>query len=98
MAEPIGVGIIGGGVGRTWASAAHIPALRSLPAFELRALSTSHRSTADQAGKAFGVANAFDDYRDLIACPDVDLVVVSVKVPTHFELVSAALAAGKHVY
>lgn len=95
---PIGVGIIGGSAGRTWAAAAHIPALRAMPDFEIRALSTSRKESAEEAGRVFGVANVFDNHEALLACPGVDLVVVTVKVPTHLKLVTAALNAGKMVY
>jgi predicted dehydrogenase len=37
------------------------------------------------------------DYRQLIAMSDVDVVDVCVPTPTHAEIVTAALAAGKHV-
>jgi predicted dehydrogenase len=40
----------------------------------------------------------FSDYEQLVTQPDIDLVAVTVKVPHHRELVSAALAAGKAVY
>jgi len=44
------------------------------------------------------VSAAFSDHEQLIAQQDVDVVAVTVKVPHHRELVSAALAAGKTVY
>jgi predicted dehydrogenase len=93
----IGVGIIGGSVGG-WAAMSHIPALASLPDYELRAVSTSRRESADLAAKEFHVDAGFDNHADLIAHPGVDLVVVSVKVTQHRELVRDALAAGKMVY
>jgi len=40
----------------------------------------------------------FSDHEKLVTRPDIDLVVVTVKVPHHRELVDAALAAGKAVY
>jgi predicted dehydrogenase len=40
----------------------------------------------------------FTDHEQLVVQPDIDVVVVTVKVPHHRELVSAALAAGKAVY
>ncbi len=40
----------------------------------------------------------FADHGQLLARPDIDVVAVTVKVPHHRELVSAALAAGKAVY
>jgi predicted dehydrogenase len=94
----IGVGIIGANATRGWAATAHIPALRALPQFEIRALSSTRRESADAAGLAFGVGQTFSDHEKLIGSPDVDLVVVAVKVPHHLELVSAALDAGKQVY
>src|SRR5207247_3515361 len=40
----------------------------------------------------------FSDHEQLVIQPDIDVVAVTVKVPHHRELVSAALAAGKAVY
>jgi predicted dehydrogenase len=40
----------------------------------------------------------FSDAEQLVTRPDVDVVAVTVKVPHHRELVSAAIAAGKAVY
>src|SRR5256714_14416824 len=98
-AKRIRVGIIGANPDRGWAAQAHIPALRSLADdFEITALSTSRRESADAAGKRFGVPLAFDNTQDLVNSADVDVVAITVKVPHHFELASAALNAGKAVY
>jgi predicted dehydrogenase len=98
-AKRIRVGIIGANPDRGWAAQAHIPALTSLSDdFEITALSTSRRESADAASERFGVAAAFDNHHDLVNSPDVDLVAVTVKVPYHLELVTAALDAGKAVY
>ncbi|HEY8791610.1 MAG TPA: Gfo/Idh/MocA family oxidoreductase [Gaiellaceae bacterium] len=95
----IRVGIIGANPDRGWAAQAHIPALTSLSDdFEIRALSTSRRESADAAGKFFGVPVAFDNHQDLVNSPAVDVVAVTVKVPHHLELATAALEAGKAVY
>jgi predicted dehydrogenase len=98
MSRKIGVGIIGASPDRSWAAMAHIPALKLLPDFEIVAVSTTRRESADAAGEVFGVPNAFDNYDDLVKHPAVDVVVVAVRVSYHFELVSAALHAGKSVY
>jgi predicted dehydrogenase len=98
-AKRIRVGIIGANPDRGWAAQAHIPALRSLPDdFEITALSTTRRESADAAGKLFGVAAAFDNHEELVNSPSVDVVAVTVKVPHHLELATAALEAGKAVY
>jgi predicted dehydrogenase len=98
-AKRIRVGIIGANPDRGWAAQAHIPALTSLSdEFEITALSTSRRESADAASERFGVPAAFDNHRDLVNSPDVDVVAVTVKVPYHLELVTAAIGAGKAVY
>jgi predicted dehydrogenase len=93
---PIGVGVIGGGT-TGWASLSHIPALTALPEYELRAVSTSRRASADAAAAQYGV-RAYDNHHDLIADSGVELVVVSVKVGEHLRLVTDALESGKPVY
>src|SRR5437588_9695675 len=94
----LGVGIIGVSPTRGWAATAHIPALRALTNYEIRDLSAHSAESARAAGEAFGVSAVFSDHEQLVTYPDVDLVAVTVKVPHHRELVSAALAAGKAVY
>src|SRR6184192_2191011 len=98
-AKRIRVGIIGANPDRGWAAQAHIPALRSLPDdFEITALSTTRRESADATSKLFDVPVAFDNYEELVERADVDVVAITVKVPYHLELATAALNAGKAVY
>jgi predicted dehydrogenase len=94
----IGVGIIGVHPTHGWAMTAHLPALQASPDFEVVALSNSTLATAEEAAQKFNVPHFFQRHEDLLNCVDVDLVVVTVKVPYHFELVSAAILAGKSVY
>ena len=93
-----GVGIIGVSPVRGWAATAHIPALRALPNYEIRALSAHSEGSARAVGDVFGVRAVFSDHQQLVTQPDIDVVAVTVKVPHHRELVSAALAAGKAIY
>src|SRR5881398_3928696 len=98
-AKRIRVGIIGANPDRGWAAQAHIPALKSLSDdFEITALSTSRRESADAASKLFDVPVAFDNHQDLVNSTVVDVVAVTVKVPYHLELATAALEAGKALY
>jgi predicted dehydrogenase len=94
----LGVGIIGVSPVRGWAATAHIPALRALPNYEIRALSARSAESARAAGDMFGVSAVFTDHEQLVTQPDIDVVAVTVKVPHHRQLVCAALAAGKAVY
>ncbi|MCV7071714.1 Gfo/Idh/MocA family oxidoreductase [Mycolicibacterium rufum] len=95
--KPLGVGVIGASPGAGWAAATHIPALQALPQFAIRAVATSRAESARRAAAAWEV-DAFDDPARLITHPDVDLVVVAVKVPDHHDLVLQAIAAGKMVF
>jgi len=97
-ASTLGVGIIGVNPAWGWAAAAHIPALRALPNYEIRAVGAQTAESARAAGEAFGVRAAFSDHEQLVAQRDIDVVAITVKVPHHRELVSAAIAAGKAVY
>src|SRR5467141_833844 len=94
----LGVGIVGVSPVRGWAATAHIPALRALPNYEIRALSAHSAESARAVGKVFGVSAVFSDHHQLVIQPDIEVVAVTVKVPHHRELVSAAVAAGKAVY
>jgi len=98
MAGTIRVGIVGANPDRGWAVRAHVPALRALPGYQITAVGTTRTESAEAAARRFGARHAFTDARRLAEHPDVDLVLVAVKVPAHAELVGAALAAGKHVY
>jgi predicted dehydrogenase len=95
---PIRVGIIGVHPDQGWAATAHIPALACLPAFRIEAISHTQVGIARAAAEKFGVPHAFDTAEALVAHPDVDLVVVSVRVPQHERLVTLAIEAGKAVF
>ena len=97
-AAPIRLGIAGANPERGWFRDAHFPALQSLPAFTIHAVSARTAEIAEAAAKAFGAARAYDDSLAMARDPEVDVVVVTVKVPEHRSIVLAALAAGKHVY
>lgn len=95
----IRVGIIGLNPERGWARDAHVPALRSLQdQYEITAACTSRKDSARTAAQDLGIPYAFVDPHEMAMHPQVDLVVVAVKVPEHDKLVRAGLDAGKHVY
>ena len=93
----IGVGIVGLSADRGWAAMAHVPALAMLPEYELRGLVASSAQSARAAAIRLGLAFCSDRLDDLLARPDIDLVVVSVRVQEHRRIVEASLGAGKAV-
>ena len=101
MADKIRVGIVGATVtpgGSGWGANAHVPALHSLPDYELTAVCTAHEETAQASKEKFGAQLAFHDINEMAAHPDIDLIAVSVRVPLHYELVMAGLRGGKAVF
>ena len=100
--KTIGIGIIGWGfMGKT-----HAQALRSLPLFypgalfntALRCVCARHIENARAAAQAAGFERCTDDYRALLAQPDIDVVSICTPNALHEEMAVAALRSGKHVY
>jgi predicted dehydrogenase len=89
----VGVGVIGAGFGRL----AQLPAFQRSNSAELVALCSGHLEKARTVAAEFGIPLAFDDYRELLRLPEVDLVSVATPPYLHRPMVLAALEAGKHV-
>lgn len=64
---------------------------------ELAGVSASSPATAEAAAERLGASRAFADARALIEQPEIDVVHICTPNDLHFELASAAIAAGKHV-
>ena len=98
MADKIRLGLIGASVSGTWSSRSHLPALQASSDAELTAVCTTRADSAEAARRAWGARLAFDDWRKMVASPEIDAVAVVVRVPSHYAPTKAALEAGKHVY
>ena len=96
--QPLRVGIIGASLNRGWAKESHVPAIQKLAGIELAAVTARDQKAANAVAKAFGAKRGFGDSAAMILDPEIDLVVIAVRVPSHRELVLQALAAGKHIY
>ena len=101
-ARPIRVGLVGyGGIGTVHALGYRsIPFHYGLPADAVRitAVATSSTASAERAAREIGCPAWSDDYRQIVERDDVDLVDCSVPNALHEPVVTAAAAAGKHVY
>jgi predicted dehydrogenase len=91
MAADIGVGIIGFGLA---AKVFHAPFVSAVPGLKLVAF--VERST-DEAHKAYPATKTVRSVAELLADPEISLIVVATPNPTHYDLAKQALAAGKHV-
>jgi predicted dehydrogenase len=98
----IRVGMIGyGGIGRVHALGYRaIPFYYGLPAdfVKVVAVATTRRDSAQAAAQEIGCEVFTDDYRELIARDDVDLIDCSAPNAAHEEIILAAAAAKKPIY
>lgn len=97
----IRIGLIGFG----WMGQAHSRAYRDIPVYfpesglrpSLVAVADPVPARVELATEAFGFTAGTDDWRELIARDDIDVVDITAPNALHLELVEAAAAAGKHV-
>jgi predicted dehydrogenase len=89
----IRVGVIGTGFG----AQVHLPALAAVSGIEITALCGRDAAKVETLADAYDIRHVFADYRDLIACPDVEAVTIATPPALHHPTALAAIAAGKHV-
>jgi predicted dehydrogenase len=93
MDGKVGVGIIGS----QFISTIHAEGLRASPQAEVVAVASARAERARAFAERFGIPRHFDDYRRLLALPEVDMVVIGAPNDLHCPMTVAAAAAGKHV-
>jgi predicted dehydrogenase len=93
MMDKVRVGIIGSG----FVAGIHALSFEHVHDAELVAVAGKTPGEAAKFAGARGLANAFDDYRELLERKDIDAVVIAVPNYLHEEMVTAAAQAGKHI-
>ena len=95
MKSKLNVGLVGlGRMGHEYASyfASRIPGASLVAVSDVRA------EVAESTRAEFGAARAYADYRELVADPAVDAVVVMTPTKLHREVVVAAAEARKSIF
>jgi len=75
----------------------HLENIRAHPKAELTAICDINKELLEERAAAFDVAHCFADYHDLVACNEVDAVVIVLPDHLHREAAVAALQAGRHL-
>ncbi len=91
--DQVGVGLIGTGFARS----AQAPAFRACEGAELSAVCSGSFENAQKTATEFNIPHTCQNYQELLALSDVDLVVISAPPYLHQQMALAALEAGKHV-
>jgi len=92
-AKTVRIGIVGAGFARS----TQIPGFKNCAGAEVVAIASRHRDHAEGVAREFGIPHVADDWQELVARDDVDLVSVVTPPATHLEITLAALEAGKAV-
>ncbi len=87
------VGMIGTG----FIGEVHAAALKMVPDAEIVAVASPTPGKAKRFAAARGIPHAYENYHDLLARKDVDLVTLGIPNDKHSEVTLAAAKAGKHV-
>ena len=88
------IGIIGAGANTRLR---HIPGFQEIDGVEVTAVCNRTRESGSKVAGEFGIATVFDDWRELLAAPDLDAICIGTWPYMHCEMTLAALEAGKHV-
>lgn len=88
----INVGVIGLGMGR-----GHLQGYAAIPDVRIIAIADLLEERLKACAEHFQVARLFQDYRELLAIPEIDAVSVCLPNYLHAPVTIEALRAGKHV-
>jgi predicted dehydrogenase/threonine dehydrogenase-like Zn-dependent dehydrogenase len=92
----IRVAVVGAG---SFAQGMHLPNINELPSmYHLQAVVTKTGVNARNVGLQFGANYATTDYQEVLADPDVDMVLISTRHNLHAQQVVQAVEAGKAVF
>src|SRR4029079_19007159 len=89
----VGVGLIVS----QFVSSIHAEALRACPHADIRAVASPTAGHAKGFADRFAIPQHFTDYAEMLARPDIDMVVVGAPNDLHCRITLDAAAAGKHV-
>jgi predicted dehydrogenase/threonine dehydrogenase-like Zn-dependent dehydrogenase len=89
------VALVGAG---GFVSAVHVPNLKADPDTRVVVVANRSGTSASDAARLVGAADATTDWRVAIERADVDLVLIGTRHDTHAEIAAAALRAGKAVF
>ncbi|KFL29418.1 oxidoreductase [Devosia riboflavina] len=82
-----------------FAQGMHLPNIERLKSsYELRTVVSRTGLSARTAAERFGAANASTNYAEVLADPEIDLVLIATRHDLHAGMVLEALKAGKNVF
>lgn len=91
----VAMGIIGAG---QFAQGVLLPALKNVDGVRFQGFATGSGLTSLNVARKYGAAKCTSDYKELLADPAVDAVLVATRHDSHARMVAEALRAGKSCF
>lgn len=92
--DRIGIGVVGAGA---IVRDRHVPGFRRIAGVELVGVVNRSEESSQRAMREHGFKKTYPTWRELLADPDVDAVLIATWPYLHAPITIAALGAGKHV-
>jgi predicted dehydrogenase len=91
----INVALIGAG---GFAQAYHLPNLKKIPFFNIKAIVTRTGSNAKKIAEEYGAEYCTTDYKEVLKDADVTLIIIATRHNLHAPIIIEAANAGKHIF
>lgn len=72
--------------------------VREIPNAQLVAICDIRLEVAQAVAAELGIQNVIQDYREVLANPEIEAVLIATSTNTHAEIIIAAAQAGKHIF
>ena len=89
----IKVGVIGTG----YIGPIHIGTVNRIAGVKVSAVTDVNRNLAEKTAERFDIEKVFDNYKEMINDPEIDVIHNCTPSKYHYEINSAAIKAGKHI-
>lgn len=89
--------MIAGIIGSGFIGPLHVEGLRRLGYVKVKAIADMNLAVAQEKAQALSIPDAYGDYRQLLADPEIEVVHICTPNNLHYPMVVDALNAGKHV-
>jgi threonine dehydrogenase-like Zn-dependent dehydrogenase len=93
--DNINVALIGAG---GFAQAYHLPNLKKIPSFNIKAIVTRTGSNAKTIAAEYGAEYCTTDYKEVLQDADVNLIIIATRHNLHAPIIMEAANAGKHIF
>ena len=93
--DKINVAVIGAG---GFAQAYHLPNLKKIPSFNIKAVVTRTGSNAKKIAEEYGAEYCTTDYKEVLKDADVNLIIIATRHNLHAPIIIEAANAGKHIF